>query len=332
MWLHVYMKDSTQPDFFVIDLADVAIKDDMATMEHPFYSLATRPDNRHLVYETENERLEITPSGKGLPTIFDKDVLIFCISKLMHAKNMGEPISKTVRFNAYEMLKATGRETGGVEYKRLEDCFTRLRGTTFKTNIQTGKKATSRLFGLVDEATFEFKVDKKMRLDYCEVVLSDWVMRSIEANEVVTISPDYFKLRKPLERRIYEIARKHCGNQPNWRIGLKKLRLKTGSNSTLKMFRFKLRKMIEADNIPFYRLELDEGDNVIFRPRSIKTEIRHNVRVSQDALERGHAILKEKGWDSQAKAQEWQAYAAKVPPEKPDGAFIGWCNKQKNLR
>lgn len=90
--------------------------------------------------------------------------------------------------------------------------------------------------------------------------------------------------------------------------------------------------MIEADNIPFYRLELDEGDNVIFRPRSIKTEIRHNVRVSQDALERGHAILKEKGWDSQAKAQEWQAYAAKVPPEKPDGAFIGWCNKQKNLR
>jgi hypothetical protein len=28
--------------------------------------------------------------------------------------------------------------------------------------------------------------DGKWRLDYCEVVLSDWLMRAIEANEVVT--------------------------------------------------------------------------------------------------------------------------------------------------
>jgi len=26
------------------------------------------------------------------------------------------------------------------------------------------------------------------------------------------ISNDYFRLRRPLERRLYEIARKHCGN------------------------------------------------------------------------------------------------------------------------
>ena len=38
-------------------------------------------------------------------------------------------------------------------------------------------------------------------------------MRAIESNEVVTISNDYFRLRRPLERRLYEIGRKHCGGQ-----------------------------------------------------------------------------------------------------------------------
>ncbi len=36
---------------------------------------------------------------------------------------------------------------------------------------------------------------------------------AIKAHEVLTLPPDYFRLRKPTERRIYEIARKHCGKQ-----------------------------------------------------------------------------------------------------------------------
>ncbi|MCA9184408.1 MAG: replication initiator protein A [Pirellulaceae bacterium] len=28
---------------------------------------------------------------------------------------------------------------------------------------------------------------------------------------MLTLHRDYFRLRKPLERRVYEIARKHCG-------------------------------------------------------------------------------------------------------------------------
>jgi hypothetical protein len=36
----------------------------------------------------------------------------------------------------------------------------------------------------------------------------------------LTLNRDYFRLRKPIERRIYEIARKHCGRKKEWSIGL----------------------------------------------------------------------------------------------------------------
>jgi plasmid replication initiation protein len=43
--------------------------------------------------------------------------------------------------------------------------------------------------------------------------LSDWVFNAVAAREILTLSRDYFRLRKPLERRLYELARKHCGQQ-----------------------------------------------------------------------------------------------------------------------
>lgn len=92
-----------QRDFFVLDIADVVPKDDTASMAHPLFSLATKSDMRHLIYQSGENRLEIIPSGRGLPTIFDKDILIFCISQLMHRKNRGEKIGKCVRFSAREL-------------------------------------------------------------------------------------------------------------------------------------------------------------------------------------------------------------------------------------
>ena len=87
-----------QKDFFILDISDVVAKDDMASMEHPLFSLATKPDMRHLIYKNGTNKLEIIPSGRGLPTIFDKDILIFSISQLMDMKNRGEKIGKRVRF------------------------------------------------------------------------------------------------------------------------------------------------------------------------------------------------------------------------------------------
>lgn len=323
-----------QKDFFVLDIADVVPKDDTASMEHPLFSLATKPDMRELTYGTEENSILIMPSGMGLPTIFDKDILIFCISQLIHRQNQGLPIGKTVRFSARELSIATNRPIGGNHYKRLEQAFMRLRGTTFKTNIRTGGKVETRIFGMIDEGGFIMKDDGSYRLDFCEVVLSDWLMRAIEGSEVLTLSEDYFRLRRPLERRIYEIARKHCGHQERWNIGLEKLQLKTGSSAPLKRFRHNLRQIIEEDHTPDYRIELTDTDQVIFRPRkALKNPDASLLLISAGAEEKARTIAREKGWDYYALEQEWRDFArSKKPPRDPDSAFLGFCKKKEKLR
>jgi len=154
-----------QKDFFILDISDVVPKDDTASMEHPMFSLATKPDMRHLLYKSGENSLEIVPSSLGLPSIKDKDILIFCISQLMHRKNRGEEIGKRVRFSARELMMATNRNTDGREYKRVEKAFQRLQGTQFKTSIRTGNKKEVRIFSLIDEGGYVMREEGEWRPD-----------------------------------------------------------------------------------------------------------------------------------------------------------------------
>ena len=76
-------------DFFVCDFFDASPKHDLASLEHPLFSLATRPDRRILHYTHNDVAVTVTPSVRGRATIFDADILIFCISQLMAALNAG---------------------------------------------------------------------------------------------------------------------------------------------------------------------------------------------------------------------------------------------------
>jgi plasmid replication initiation protein len=324
-------------DFFVLDIADAVPKDDMASMEHPLFSLATKPDMRHLEYRSNDNVLKIRPSGLGLPTIFDKDILIFVISQLMHRKNRGETIGDTVRFSARELCIATNRQIGGDHYKRLENAFSRLQGTQFVTNIRTGGKIETRIFSLIDEGGFVRTDDERFRLDYCEVKLSRWLMRAIVSDQVVTISNDYFRLRRPLERRLYEIARKHCGSKPKWQIGLTTLQNKTGSNAPIKRFRHNLREIIKADVTPFYWFDLDDNDLVTVRPRHPTAQITSGISLPAWAEEKARAVAQEKGRDYYALRADWLAFANAETakgnsPKNAGAAFVAYCGKQESLR
>ena len=79
-----------------------------------------------------------------------------------------------------------------------------------------------------------------------KVTLSDWLFKMVEGRSVLTLHRDYFRLRKPLERRIYELARKHCGRQPGWTVSVDTLLKKSGSASPRRVFRAMLREMIRA--------------------------------------------------------------------------------------
>src|SRR6056297_2022912 len=122
-------------DFFVCDIFDALPKDDLASMEHPLFSLSTRADLRVLTYVHTDVTVTVTPSVRGRATLFDKDILIYCISQLMAALNAGRPISRTLHLRAHDLLVSTNRETSGDGYRRLVEAFERLAGTRITTNI-----------------------------------------------------------------------------------------------------------------------------------------------------------------------------------------------------
>lgn len=262
-------------DFFLCDLFDYALKDDGVSMEAPIFTLATRPDISVWHWESKDgaRAITVTPSVKGRATQFDKDLLIYVVSQMTEALNRGRPDanSRTVRFRVYDYLVSTNKPTGGKEYQRLEDALDRLRGTSIKTNIKTGGQRVKEGFGIVDSWTIIEKAPDDDRMIAVEVTLSKWLFNAVQAHEVLTINPDYFRLRKPIERRLYELARKHCGDQAFFVIGLELLQDKCGSKSALFEFRRALREIIKTDTLPDYRMTLDdEKDQVIFYTRDPK--------------------------------------------------------------
>lgn len=72
-------------------------------------------------------------------------------------------------------------------------------------------------------------------------------VNAIERSEVLTLHRDYLRLRRPLERRMYELRRKYCSRQSEWKISLELLRKKCGSTSKLKEFHRMVCEIVEQN-------------------------------------------------------------------------------------
>lgn len=265
-------------DFFLADMFDYALKDDGASMEAPIFSLSTKPDLSVWEWRSKdgNKYVKVAPSVLGRATQADKDVLIYVVSQLVEGLNRERDDAKnrTVRFTVHDFLVTTNRQTSGQGYKLLQEAFERLRGTSITTDIRTGGERVRQGFGIIDEWRIIEKSPTDERMVAVEVTLSRWLYNAVQAFEVLTIHPDYFRLRKPLARRLYEIARKHCGHQTQWVIGLDLLREKVGSKSSLREFRRVLREIEAENSLPDYRFSLGNDDRVTFYTRDPQRLVR----------------------------------------------------------
>ncbi len=252
-----------QKDFFIADVVDAAMKDDLASMEHPLFALKAG-DMRVRNYERNGYKVTIKPGHGGCATIHDKDIWIYCVSQMIEALNRGrEDVSRTVRFTAHDFLVTTNRDVSGRSYERMTEALARLRGTSIETNIETDGQRERRGFGLV-EAWRVVEKTSGGRMVAVEVTFPDWLYRSIVSRNVLTLSPDYFRIRKPIDRRIYEIARKHCGSQKQWQCTLKTLYEKSGSTDALRNFRGAINALVSSDELPEYQVLLSDEDMVTF--------------------------------------------------------------------
>jgi plasmid replication initiation protein len=320
-----------QHDFFIADIFDgIPYKDDMASMEHPFFGLSTKKDLNPVNYEHNGNTVNISPSVKGMPTIFDKDILLYCGSLLMAEVKKGILPPKTIRISSHDLLVSTNRYTNNHGYKLLAQALERIQGVSITTNIKTNNIEIREGFGLIDKWKIVESSRVKDRMVKLEITLSDWFYNSLLGNEVLTISPDYFRLRKPLERRLYELARKHCGNQRSWEVGIDKLHKKTGSKSLERKFRFLIKEIANNDLLPDYKVTFNSGkDQVTFINRGTVRENYNSIPPLQpDTYEkaRKHAD----GIDIYQLESEWREWAKKnsSSPDNADGAFIGFVKSK----
>ena len=333
-----------QTDFFVCDIFDAVPKSDTASMEYPLFSLSTKPDYSDAEFHSADRWVKLSPSKLGRATVHDRDVLIYLISQCMAALNAGRQIDKTMRFQAQDMLVATNRETSGDGYKRLKAAFTRLQGTQIETNITTGGIESWKVFGFIKSAEIIRKT-RDGRMQEIEIELSDWVFNAIreKKGDILTISRDYFRLRKPLERRLYELARKCCGTKnKEWKFTLTTLHDRTGSKSSPSEFKRLIEGIIEdSGHIPDYRFELRQGTVYIFPKDTFATKYKtktqpsaiDKIRLKPDTYQTAKRLAPKH--DVYGIEDDWRRMLhqkGESVPEKPDGSFIAyvkWYDKEQ---
>ena len=206
-------------------------------------------------------------------------------------------------------------------------------------NITTGGVEQIDGFSLIDRYRIVRETRDGRMLDL-EVTLSDWVFNAIAGDDVLTLNRRYFQLRKPLERRLYELARKQCGTQPEWKCGLDKLKARTGSTSSDKEFRRLVRAICKADeehnHMPDYAFRLDADiltvtpkpeflENYAPKPDQDKVTGGYILPLSPDTFEQARELAPT--WDINVLVAEWRSYAARQQeaPKNPDAAFLGFC-------
>ncbi|MEM8392198.1 replication initiator protein A [Morganella morganii] len=247
-------KKYKEEEFFIADEVEISsFRDELASMEHPFFALKGG-DDKVREYRNNNISVLVRPAtGIGLATVFDKDIWIYAISKLQQAIFEGKPISRTIAFTPYEFFVTTNRDKGGRSYDELKKALERLAGTRIQTNIvYSSEKQETENFGLIDK--WRILEEKKGRLDIgmVEVTLPDWLYQGITKNKVLKINSDYFRIRKAIDRRIYEIARKHCGYQKSFSLSIELLHLKSGATSNKREFKRSIKKLSLVNDLPDY--------------------------------------------------------------------------------
>jgi len=73
---------------------------------------------------------------------------------------------------------------------------------------------------------------------------------------VLAIDPNYFRLTGGRERWLYRVARKHAGGNDGagFTISLPTLFEKSGAEGSYRRFKFELKKIVDADDLPEYHL------------------------------------------------------------------------------
>jgi len=281
----VILEMPAQAELFIVEtpIQDWPIKDDISSMEYPIFSLSKKRDTRIRTYSRGGKTIRIIPSVVGAATVFDQDILIYCISQLVKAADKNLAVSRRIKISVTPFLLGTHRSKGGASYVRIIDMCRRLKGTTIETNIKSNELERIEGFGLIEDyRVTQYTKNQKGALEL-EITISEWLYRAALDFDILTLAPGYFDIGQAMERRLYTLGRKHCGERPWFSIGLPLLKEKIGSAQSASQFKKDISNIIKNNRLPEYHLALDTLTN----PNQVIYFSRDHKKVFLEATKTG---------------------------------------------
>jgi plasmid replication initiation protein len=254
-----------QFDLFVPFIADLPLRDQRETMERPFFSLAKRKRLEPIRYVSPDGSVYVNvfPNQEfGMATIWDADILIWAASTLNNMKKAGKnDLPRTLSFQAYDVLKTIGRNTGGHEYELLRDALGRLQSTSIVTNIRPKGRKKEAQFSWIEGWKDLVDTDTGRSLGM-SLTVSEWFHEGILMDGgLLAIDQAYFTITGGRERWLYRVARKHAGGAgpEGFAISLPTLFEKSGAEGTYRRFKFEILAVVRRNALPGFDLSLEIG-------------------------------------------------------------------------
>ena len=271
------LPDDDQLAFFLPVVHDAPVKDDMNLMDLSPFTLSKVSRGGVLRYELKDCIVTIEGGADvGLATAYDYDIFVHMVSHLaaemrdyQAAERKGKRPSlpnKTYRPAASDLLRFCRRSLGGKQYLDLERSLDRLLATRIKiTNLSGGKRRETEAVTLISGYRVASRTVQD-RIELVEIDIPAWVydgvVRPDSKPSILTLSPDYFLISRPLAKFIYRLARKAAGDgEAYYRVD--DLHYRSGSKLPSHKFRAAVQEIVaaaEEDPLPDYDLELKAGD------------------------------------------------------------------------
>jgi plasmid replication initiation protein len=349
-----------QFDLFVPFVADLPLRDQRETMERPFFSLAKRKRLQPIRYVSPDGGIyvDVFPNPEfGMATIWDADILIWAASTLNSLKKLGtNDLPRTLNFQAYDVLKTIGRDTGGREYRLLRDGLGRLQATTIKTNIRPQGRKKERQFSWIESWT-DLVNEETGQSQGMSLTVSEWFYEGILMDGgLLAIDPAYFTITGGRERWLYRVARKHAGggSPEGFAISLPTLFEKSGAEGTYRRFKFEIQAVVRSNDLPGFDLSLEiskgepslrmsrrsdesRGETAAARPKpkpappsAISASYCFDQLTEETITRVRHSFP---GWDVYALKGEFDAWLREDPERKPTDyqkAFYGFVRSHRN--
>lgn len=270
---HRASSSDRQANIFVPTLYDVGTRDSRSIMDVAVFRLSKREKRAGDVirYDLPDGYVEVKAGPDGMASIWDYDIVLMLISHLTDAMNRycegkEDKPGRTFRPHVSEILKFCRKGNGGRQIEEVEKALDRLRGTTIKSVRERpaigGKRGLREIKaeGLIGDYTV-LSYTETGKIASVEIEVPKWLHREVTERkrpDVLTVHPDYFLIEPGIGRFIYRLARRAAGkSMAKWSFQL--IYQRSGSTGTFKKFTFTLRKLIETNDLPEYRLAEESG-------------------------------------------------------------------------